>query len=248
MKSHFSTSMALATFGTVALGLGAIAFRAQADGWDKMTVLTVNEPVQVSDTYLDPGTYVFKLVDVGSARHIVRILNADQSQVINTVMAIPNYRLQPTGDSRFAFWETPPGTARAMRAWFYPGDNFGQEFRYPKEPRLVAVARPLATDQQQAAAPPPPPTLGPEPPAPTATQTQAATSTETVTQSDTREPVVIAQNEPAPVIAQNEAPTAAQELPKTATPFPLIGLGGLLSFGLYGLVRTRRPDERLEGR
>jgi hypothetical protein len=230
--------MALATLGTVAFGVGAVAFRAQADGWDKMTVLTVNEPVQVSDTYLDPGTYVFKLVDVGSARHIVRILNADQTQVINIVMAIPNYRLQPTGDSRFAFWETPPGSARAMRAWFYPGDNFGQEFRYPKELRQLAVSRAPQAEQQASAPPPTPevtPTLAPEPPA----------STTTATQTDTREPVVIAQNEPAAVIAQNEAPASppasAQELPKTATPYPLIGLSGLLSFGLYGLVRLRRP-------
>ena len=252
MKLHFpsKSGMALATIGTFALGVGVFAFRAQADGWDKMTVLTVNQPVQVSDTYLDPGTYVFKLVDVGSSRHIVRILNADQSQVINTVMAIPNYRLQPTGDSRFTFWETPPGTARAMRAWFYPGDDFGQEFRYPKEPRLLAVARSSVTDQQQSSTPPPPPTLGPEPPASTATQTEAATQTETVTPSEPREPVVIAQNEPAPVIAQNQAPTPApaQELPKTATPFPLIGLGGLLSFGLYGLVRLRRARKSVTGR
>jgi hypothetical protein len=236
MKLHFPvrSGMTLATLGALVLGMGAVAFRAQADQWDKMTVLTVNEPIQVSDTYLDPGTYVFKLVDIGSARHIVRILNADQSRVVNTIMAIPNYRLEPTGDSRFMFWETPPGTARAMRAWFYPGDNFGQEFRFPKQLRQIAVAS--APEPQQAAATPPPPpppapTLAPEPPAPAP-----------AAQVETQEPVVVAQNTPPPPPAEAAPAPAApvQELPKTATPYPLVGLGGLLSLGLYGLVRLKR--------
>ena len=51
---------------------------------------------------------------------------------MTTILAIPNYRLQPTGKTVFTFWETPPGQPKALRAWFYPGDNFGQEFAYPK--------------------------------------------------------------------------------------------------------------------
>jgi len=49
------------------------------------------------------------------------------------MFGIPNERLRPTGKSVFAFWETPAGQSKAVRAWFYPGDNFGQEFAYPKE-------------------------------------------------------------------------------------------------------------------
>ena len=33
----------------------------------------------------------------------------------------------------FQYWEVPAGQPRALRAWFYPGDNFGQEFAYPKQ-------------------------------------------------------------------------------------------------------------------
>jgi hypothetical protein len=33
------------------------------------------------------------------------------------ILAIPNYRLKPTGASTFQFWETPAGQPRAMRAW-----------------------------------------------------------------------------------------------------------------------------------
>ena len=63
---------------------------------------------------------------------MVQIFNEREDQLQTTVLAIPNYRLQPTGKTEFQWWETPAGQPRAMRAWFYPGDNFGQEFAYPK--------------------------------------------------------------------------------------------------------------------
>jgi LPXTG-motif cell wall-anchored protein len=207
---------------------------ARADQWDKKTILTVNEPIQVRDTLLEPGQYVFKLLDSSNDRHIVQIYNGDQSHLVDTVMAIPNYRIQPTGKSRFTFWETPPGSAKALRAWFYPGDNFGQEFTYPKH--LVQLAS-TTTTQTTALAPPPPP----EPVAPPAEQPQAS-----VEPPAPNPPQEIAQNEPPPpppAPAAQPEPTpepAPQTLPKTGSRYPLIGLGGLLSLGLYSLIRLKR--------
>ncbi len=63
--------------------------------------------MQVTDTYLEPGQYVFKLLDSQSDRHIVQIYNADQTHLITTILAIPDYRVQVTGSSRFTMWETP---------------------------------------------------------------------------------------------------------------------------------------------
>src|SRR6202171_5338912 len=105
---------------------------AVADQWDKKTILTVNEAIQLPNIVLPPGKYVMKLAESPSNRHIVQIFNKDQSQIQTTILAIPNYRLEPTGKTQFSFWETPPGQPKALRAWFYPGDNFGQEFAYPK--------------------------------------------------------------------------------------------------------------------
>src|SRR5947199_2828780 len=98
--------------------------QARADVWNKKTILTVNQAIQVPNKVLEPGQYVFKLADSQSDRHIVQIFNGDESHIITTILAIPNYRLQPTGKSQFTFWETPAGEPRALRAWFYPGDNF----------------------------------------------------------------------------------------------------------------------------
>ena len=103
----------------------------KADEWNKKTVLTINNQLQLPTVVLEPGTYVMKLVDSPSDRHVVQVFDKDEKHLITTVLAVPNYRLEPTGNSAFAFWEVPAGQPAALRAWFYPGDNFGQEFVYP---------------------------------------------------------------------------------------------------------------------
>jgi len=125
-----------------AMCLGALTFapNAMADQWNKRTIITVGEPIQVPGKVLQPGKYVMRLMDSPSNRHIVQIFNADETQLQTTVLAIPNYRLQPTGKTEFQWWETAAGQPRAMRAWFYPGDNFGQEFAYPKNEAVTIAA------------------------------------------------------------------------------------------------------------
>src|SRR5438045_2306011 len=112
----------------------------QADPWDKKTTLTVNEPLQVPDcctpshtVTLQPGEYTIKLINPLTDRHIVQILDKDQTHVIATIGAIPSYRREPAGKTVFEYWEVPAGQPRALRSWFYPGDNLGQEFAYPKQ-------------------------------------------------------------------------------------------------------------------
>ncbi|MGH9429669.1 MAG: hypothetical protein ACRD2L_25570, partial [Terriglobia bacterium] len=116
-----------------ALGAGIATFSVNADPWNKKTIITITEPLQIPGATLTPGKYVFKLMDSSSNRHIVQVFNEDEKSVINTILAIPNQRLQPTGKSEFGFWEVPAGNTPALRSWFYPGDNFGQEFAYPKQ-------------------------------------------------------------------------------------------------------------------
>jgi hypothetical protein len=219
------TRLAVAIASVGLLGI-ALAPGARADEWNKLTVMTVNEPIQVPNKVLPPGTYVIKLLDSPSDRHIVQIFDKDQQHLQTTILAIPNYRLQPTGKTVFTFWETPPGQPKALRAWFYPGDNFGQEFAYPKSAavQIAAVShQPVPTTE--------------------ATQPQELPQAE-VTQTQPQQEV--AQNTPppapeAPAPAPEPPPAPApQELPKTASPYPLIGLAGMLSLGLFALVRAFR--------
>jgi LPXTG-motif cell wall-anchored protein len=113
---------------------------ARADGWDKKTIVTFSQAVEVPGKILPAGTYTFKLMDSPSDRNIVQIFNADGSQIITTILAINNYRLQPTGETVMKFTERPGDSPEALRAWFYPGDEFGQEFVYPKV-RAIQLAQ-----------------------------------------------------------------------------------------------------------
>jgi hypothetical protein len=62
----------------------------------------------------------------------VQIWNRDETQILATILAIPNYRLDPPDGTIFEFDERPGDTPMALHSWFYPGDNTGQEFVYPR--------------------------------------------------------------------------------------------------------------------
>jgi hypothetical protein len=121
--------------------LGIVSVSAvRADDWDKKTVLTFSQPVEIPGQVLPAGTYTFKLADSMTDRHIVQIFNADGSQILATVMAIPDYRLTATDKTVIRFREVPRGSPEAIRAWFYPGNTVGQEFVYPKQ-RATQLAK-----------------------------------------------------------------------------------------------------------
>ena len=120
----------------------AIAFvpRSQADEWNEKTIFTFSAPVEVPGMVLPAGTYVFKLADSQSDRDIVQIFNQDQTKQLTTILAIPDYRMNPTGKTVVTFDERPKNSPEALDAWFYPGLNYGMEFVYPKE-RATAIAK-----------------------------------------------------------------------------------------------------------
>src|SRR5581483_3864751 len=77
-------------------------------------------------------------------RHIVQIFNKDETLIYATILAIPNYRLRATDKTVVTFRERPAGEPEALRAWFYPGRNWGEEFVYPKA-RAVVLAKETQT-------------------------------------------------------------------------------------------------------
>jgi hypothetical protein len=225
---------------TIALALGASC--ARADEMDKRTVLTVNQPVQVSNRLLEPGTYVFVLVgghsDRYTDRNTVEIFNGDQTRIIDMLVAVPAYRERTMAKSAFTYWETPPGTASALRDWYYPGDNYGREFAYPKHPVVLSAEvhtwTPAAATETAEGAPAPAAPAEAETVAMPAQVEEAAPAPEPAAEpAPAPEPQPAAQ-EPAP--AQTPAPA---ELPKTASPYPTIGVAGLLLVGCYGALRKR---------
>jgi len=112
-------------------GIGAVAMmlpRAKANEWDQRTVVTFSGPVEMPGQVLGAGTYVFKLAGIGSDRNIVQVFNKDGTRLYGTFVALPDYRLKPSEKPIIALEESALGTPEAVRAWFYPGDNYGHEF------------------------------------------------------------------------------------------------------------------------
>jgi len=211
----------------LAVALAVLAFPSvlMGDDWDKKTEVTFNVPVEVPGVgaqVLPAGTYVFKLLYSIANRHVVQILNPSQDHVYATILAVPNYRLKATSKTVMTFRERAVGEPQAIRAWFYPGDRFGQEFVYPKT-RAIELAK-----------------LVEEPVLAMPTEVAAKFAVPIKTADD---PVILAVKEVpleavkpsgevvpiAEVVDPLPARTElAQNLPRVASQMPLVGLIGLL--------------------
>ena len=108
---------------------------AWADTWDKKTIVTFSDAVEIPGQVLPAGTYVFKLANSMSDRHIVQIWNEDENQILATIQAIPSYRFDTPDRTILEFDERLGASPMALRSWFYPGDNTGQEFVYRHDRR-----------------------------------------------------------------------------------------------------------------
>jgi hypothetical protein len=234
-------------FGLALVG-AVFAPAAQADEWNRKTTMTFSGPVEIPGVHLKgwgvlpAGTYVFKILDSQSDRHIVQIFNQDETQCYATILAIPNYRLKVTDKTVVTFRERPAGEPEALRAWFYPGRNWGEEFVYPKA-RAVELAKTTKT-----------PILFMPVEIPAEVAQPILTADEPVVAQLKQAPVMAFQptgeeveanavvtTPPAEELHPDAAPAAA-ELPATSSSLPLIGLFGLLALGgalSLGLVQKR---------
>jgi hypothetical protein len=209
--------------------LGTVFPQAKADDWNQKTVFSFSGPVEVPGQVLEPGTYVFKLMDSQSDRNIVQVFNKRENHLFGTFLTIPDYRLKPAGKTIITFEERAAGSPEAVRAWFYPGQNYGHQFVYPKA-RAVELAK--ANNQPVASMP-----------------TELAQST-TLPATTMQEPHVIAMKQ-APLKVQQPTeeeveitevfpatpPELPASLPKTASSLPLVALIGLLAFVSARLLR-----------
>jgi hypothetical protein len=216
--------------------LGAMlapSIRAQDNNaYIKRTIVTFSQPVEIPGMILPAGTYSVELVDSASYRHIVRFFNADRSRVVTTVLAIPNLRLKTTDKTVITFAERPINSPEALKAWFYPGDNFGQEFVYPrvravqlaqvvKEPVL---AMPTATTNLEELKTAPLVAITPE-------QKEVPVAEVVQTPVTPVAPVLVAENRTPEPLAQT------QQLPKTASMLPLLALLGVGALGFAFVLK-----------
>ncbi len=247
----------LTTVCGVALMGAMLAPSAVADAWNRKTVVTFSGPVEIPGVHLKgwgvlpAGTYVFKILDSQSNRHIVQIFNKEETTVYATILAIPNFRLQATDKTVITFRERPAGQPEALRAWFYPGRNWGEEFVYPKA-KAIALAK--ATNTTVLYTPVELPLEVAEPiksaDAPVVAELRRAPvmaikpTGEEVQLAEVVTPPPVAEMQAAAAPAPAAMPSEEHALPATASNVPLIGLVGLLALG--GAFAVRSIARRLQ--
>jgi len=213
-----------------------------ADDWNRKVEFTFSEPIAIPAVHqpgwgvLPPGTYVFKIFNENGNRHIVQIFNKGETEIYATILAIPDVRLKVTDKPVLIFRERPAGQPYALRAMFYPGREWGEEFVYPKfvatEIAKAANTAVLSMPVQEEAAMPENPEVVAE-----------LEQTPVTAVEPTGEEVQTAEVITAPTPAElNIAP--AEELPHTASPLPLIGLLGLLALGAGFTLRFAEKRAR----
>lgn len=207
------------------VALASLPTTSRASEWNNKTTITFSAPVEVPGVgahLLPAGTYVFKLLDSPADRHIVQIFNVRGDHVYTTILAIPNYRLKSTDKTVMTFKERAEGQPEAIRAWFYPGHQWGEEFVYPKA-RAIELAK--IVDEPVLATPI---DL-------TTASVETLKTAPVVAIEPSGEEVETAKVVEAPPVEAAAAP--AESLPQTAGSLPLVGLIGLLSLGA-GLALT----------
>ena len=210
----------------------AVAPQVKADTFDKKTIITFSEPFEVPGVdaqVLPAGTYVFKIFDSWSDRNVVQIFSADETHVYSTILAIANYRLRATDKTVLTFGERAAGQPEAIKAWFYPGQTWGQEFVYPKK-RAIELAK-----------------IVKEPVLAMPLETTATVPVESLKSvpvaaiKPTGDEIPVAEVVQAPPQAQPDT-LVAQALPQAASSLPLFALIGVLSLcaGFTLLITVKR--------
>ncbi len=106
---------------------------AHADEDNELTILTFSQPVQVPGRILPAGTYEFVLANSQSNRDIVRIFNADGTELFATIQTIPTERARETDGTSLTLAQGQGGQPAALVTWFYSGMDTGHEFIYSKQ-------------------------------------------------------------------------------------------------------------------
>lgn len=118
---------------TAIAALVVVTGAAQAQLRSERVRITIDAPMMVPGTTLQPGTYMFELMDPGVSQQTVQIFKEDGTTPVATVHSIPTRRLEVTGDTVMKFNPASDGAPLAIKAWFYPGARFGHEFIYSDE-------------------------------------------------------------------------------------------------------------------
>jgi hypothetical protein len=132
----------------LALALGSTV---KADNWDKKTVVTFNQDVEIPGQVLPAGTYVFKLLRSNSDRSVVQVWSRGESQLLATLITIGDSYPNPSGEPYFVLdmTGTDEGYPPAVVSWYFAGGDEGRDFVYSGYSNTRIVDSQAQTEPQQ---------------------------------------------------------------------------------------------------
>jgi hypothetical protein len=236
---------------------------AQDNNWNQRTYFTFSAPVELPGKTLPAGTYLFKIVDSPSNRHVVQVFDKDEKMIHATILAIPAQRMEPSDEPEVRFMEVAANQPAAIKTWWFPGRTIGHEFIYPKDQALrlarganatvLTVATDASTTETMREAELARATAAGETTVSTTTTTTTAEVSGTAfpgrSEVELSAPTTVPQSTAvtqrrvetsAPAMSTESVTTTRTELPRTATFLPLVGLFGFASLAGATFLRSRR--------
>ena len=122
-----------------ALVFGFWVTRANADEWNQATKINFSKSVEIPGRVLKAGTYWFTVLRDDPNQNVVQVWNSTRQHLLATLVTEPDYRVHTPSHPILRFEERASNSPEALRAWFYPGQNYGHAFIYSEtEARSLA--------------------------------------------------------------------------------------------------------------
>jgi LPXTG-motif cell wall-anchored protein len=153
----------LEAFATVGFLAIASLLPAQVTPVQRTTKLTISMPTEISGTILQPGTYTLKVLDYTGGKLVVQVTNANDQNVLTTVMAQRLRRNLDTDQERneqTEFTYTIANGHPALSTWYHPDDEWGERFAtglatWTEREAVTIRYTPIETVAEKAPAPEP---------------------------------------------------------------------------------------------
>jgi len=123
----YRTTVVVCVFALL-FGLGAA--NAKADEANQATKITFSNPVEIPGMVLESGTYWFTILRDDPNQNVIQVWNSTRQHLLDTVLSVPDYRTPTPRHTIIKFEERASNSPEALRAWFYPGQNYGHAFVY----------------------------------------------------------------------------------------------------------------------
>ena len=129
--SRFHILNGLVLIGALTVA-GIFATSARASTGEEVSIFHFKAPVQLPGRVLPAGSYPFRLAQSTSEMNVVEIKNPQQTRLYGVFLVKPEFEARVPKRSTIIFEKRAPGAPRAIKAWFYQGSKYLNDFIYPR--------------------------------------------------------------------------------------------------------------------